>query len=302
MGNRLQTPLTATIVIFVCSLVAAFITFRFLESTADYQATGIKVGGALAGLLITFIILWRSFHTLSQELGQTDRERLQEQVKNLQDQLVRQDPSPPGYHRVVNEDYKVVVHIPNDWVLGETNFMSIFAPSSRTQAGFMHNIFFSRKPAAWAYREIKLGENVNALAQKYATQNSDDSKLKQESAAQSPEYQQKAQELRWDFQLHRDDPKGNHENIADVLNLFLESIRGLLIGVPEHTEVNGFPAIRYQLPNPIFPNDVVNLVTNIHVNVGDEYIYTITLTAPPAAVDTASTEYNKVLNSLRFIT
>jgi hypothetical protein len=288
MDTRLQIPLKAIVIIFICSCFAALLCFKFLESTATYQdSTGIKVTGAIVGLLVTFLVLWRSFRTFTKELEQMELEKLKEQVKNLQNQLLRQHPAPPRYRRVINEDYKVVFHIPEAWTLGG-GFMSIYAPQHEERTMFLDNIVFERKPVLLFYREIQHKKKVAMLVQEFRD-------------LEDPEFLRKKEELGRTFFGHLDDPRGDNEKIDNIIDLISESISGTTLGTPEYTEVDGYPAIRCQISNPLFPN-LVNLFTYVHINVGDEYVYTITLTAMSSRVGDYSTVYNKVLNSLKFIT
>lgn len=288
-STRFQSPLTSIIVIFICSLTAAFVTFRFLESTAAYNETGITVGGALAGFIITFIVLWRSFHTFAQELGQAETEKLREQVTNLRNQLLRQDPPPPGYRRVVNEDYKVVMHVPSDWVLGESNFMTLFAPLAHAPAGFMPNIVFHRKPAISVYRELEHNKKVEALRREFGDK-------------EDGELNARVNQLVVEFQKHRDDPRREEEKMERILELAAENIRSAfkLIGVVERTEVSGCPAIRCLVTNPVNEN-VNSLATYVYVEASGN-IYDVSLTAFPETIGDYSAAYNKVLGSMKFIT
>ena len=332
MESRLKTPLTAVVVIFICSCVAAVLTFSILGSTATFQNNkGLQLGGAIVGLLVTFSALWHSFRTFSSELGQTDRERLEEQLKNLQDQLVRQDPPPSGYHRLLSEDFKIVAHIPNNWTTSK-NTMIIFAPSTKGAATFMDNIVIYRNLAKWHYRELQLQKQRASLSASYDP--AQDHELQKNIVTLKKSYSRQAEEpstndmlgkdiasleekhkeryitlkldkLKQDLYLRLNDPVRDDEKIEEVLDLELEVLSSQMLGVPERTEVAGYQAIRYQIPNPLqqlINLPIVNLVTDIFVTEGEGYIYQVTLTSTPDAVSQLSIVYSRVLNSIRFIT
>jgi hypothetical protein len=53
--------LTAVAVLFACSLVAAFVLFKILQSTATIQKKEYQVGGAAAGFLLIYAALYGSY-------------------------------------------------------------------------------------------------------------------------------------------------------------------------------------------------------------------------------------------------
>jgi hypothetical protein len=56
--------LTAVAVLFACSLVAAFVLFKILQSTAAIQKKEYQVGGAAAGFLVIYAALYGSYAQL----------------------------------------------------------------------------------------------------------------------------------------------------------------------------------------------------------------------------------------------
>ncbi len=67
-------PLVSVSVMFVCSLTAAFVLFKFVKSTAGVQGDdvgfkirGFQAGGAIAGFLLTYGLLHYSFTSLSSQ-------------------------------------------------------------------------------------------------------------------------------------------------------------------------------------------------------------------------------------------
>ncbi len=57
-------PLVAVTLLAMLSLLVAVVTFGFLDSTADLKGTYWSAGGAAAGFVITYVVLYRSFRSL----------------------------------------------------------------------------------------------------------------------------------------------------------------------------------------------------------------------------------------------
>lgn len=330
LESRLKIPITAVVIIFICSCVASILTFSILESSASFKDDkGLQLSGAIVGLIVTFLALFRSFRAFSNELGRTDRERLEEQVKNLQDQLVRQEPPPSGYHRLLSEDFKIVAHIPKDWTRNKS-IMTIFAPGSKDGTSFMDNIVVYRNLAKWHYRELQLEKqkailaesydpakdqalqrDIEVLKQNYFNQNEEPDSQQMLAAIAQLEMQYKNQyialqhsRLFRELQLRLNDPVGDDEKIEAVLELELEVLAPQITGVPERTMIAGYEAVRYQMPNPLQQSlnlPIVNLVTDVFVTEGEGYIYQVTLTSTADKVSQHSLVYNRILKSIKFI-
>jgi len=58
------STLSVVAVLFTCSLVAAFVLFRILQSTAVIRKKEYQVGGAAAGFLIIYMALYGSYAQL----------------------------------------------------------------------------------------------------------------------------------------------------------------------------------------------------------------------------------------------
>ncbi|SPE36594.1 hypothetical protein SBA6_590043 [Candidatus Sulfopaludibacter sp. SbA6] len=56
--------LTVVAVLFACSLLAAFVLFKILQSTAAIQKKEYQVGGAAAGFLVIYMALYGSYSQL----------------------------------------------------------------------------------------------------------------------------------------------------------------------------------------------------------------------------------------------
>ena len=60
----MQNDLLAVAALFACSLVAAVVLFKVLQSTAVIQKKEYQVGGAAAGFLLIYAALYSSYHQL----------------------------------------------------------------------------------------------------------------------------------------------------------------------------------------------------------------------------------------------
>jgi hypothetical protein len=326
MDSNLKSPLTAAVVIFVCSCVAAVLTFQLLKSTATFEDNqGLQLGGAIVGLLATFVVLWQSFHTFSKELGEADRDKLTEKIKNLENQVLRQNPPPTGYRRLLSAEFQLVAHIPTDWIQSDT-MLAIFAPSSKNTNSFMDNIVIYRYLAKIRYRtliltkkqidlpnsydpnqDLELQKRIATLRASVQQEPLTDNQLETETtklvdSARNTYVQAKISELNKHFLLHRDDPIQENEKVTSILELTIEVLSSKMLGVPERTQIDKHPAIRYQTPNPLQEESLVNLVTDVFVEEGDGYLYQITLTSPRNSASAYTDVYNRILNSFTFLT
>ena len=60
----MQSDLVVVVALFACSLVAAVVLFKILQSTAVIQKKEYQVGGAAAGFLLIYVALYGSYHQL----------------------------------------------------------------------------------------------------------------------------------------------------------------------------------------------------------------------------------------------
>jgi hypothetical protein len=105
MGPGLEdfmNDLFAVVALFFCSLVAAYVTFAILRSTAKIQKKEYQVGGAAAGFLVIYAALYASYHQLQgaslskyQEDNKAMAEKLKEQADELQDVIIQGTIDPP---------------------------------------------------------------------------------------------------------------------------------------------------------------------------------------------------------------
>jgi len=290
--DRLKTPLTAVVVIFICSLVGAIVVFKFLESTAAFEdSRGLKLGGAIVGFLVTFGALWQAFHNFSRELGNTNQEKMAEQIKNLQNQLVRQNPPPDHYRRLLSEDFKLVAHVPEEWAATD-NTMILYAP--KNAEAFMDNIVIYRTLARRLYRKLQTQITKQQLDTEVAQDQT-------KTAALQAQWEQ----VQRDFLTHQDDPPSPNEKVEDVLQLEVAANANTILGVPEQTEVAGHPAVRFQVPSPAadaLGRQIFCIFTEIYVKQGEGYVYQVVLTSTAQTIASRTPVYNKIISSLNFFT
>jgi len=82
-------PIQIVPLLFLLSLVAAFLLFKFLDSKAEIVSKGYKAGGAIAGFIIVYGMLYGSFYKISGA-----QEKLEEQkntIEELQSKISERD-------------------------------------------------------------------------------------------------------------------------------------------------------------------------------------------------------------------
>jgi hypothetical protein len=89
------SDLEVVAVLFACSLVAAFILFYILKSTAKIEKKEYQVGGAAAGFLLIYSALYGSYHQLQNASLTACRASLSEQAGLLEDVTVEGRIDPP---------------------------------------------------------------------------------------------------------------------------------------------------------------------------------------------------------------
>lgn len=65
-------PITIVTIMFLMSLIGAYVLFKLLKSTAVIKRTGYQAGGALAGFLLIYGILFYSYDKMTQPNSQPE--------------------------------------------------------------------------------------------------------------------------------------------------------------------------------------------------------------------------------------
>ena len=63
----ISSPLVAISIFFVLSLIGAIVLFRYLKSSATITKPGYQAGGAIAGFLLIYAILYTSYISIHQD-------------------------------------------------------------------------------------------------------------------------------------------------------------------------------------------------------------------------------------------
>lgn len=99
--------------IAIVGLVAAYVTFGVLQSTASGTSHGIVVGGAIAGAIVSWGVLTSVFLQVRTSSGEL--EMLRRKIEELQQKVIRGAPRPPGFDTNVSERHRIVLANPREW-------------------------------------------------------------------------------------------------------------------------------------------------------------------------------------------
>jgi type II secretory pathway pseudopilin PulG len=90
-----QNDLVVVAALFACSLAAAVVLFKILQSTAVIQKKEYQVGGAAAGFLLIYAALYGSYHQLQSASLAACEAGLSEDARLLEDVTVQGTIDPP---------------------------------------------------------------------------------------------------------------------------------------------------------------------------------------------------------------
>lgn len=103
----------ALVLIAAIGLLTAYVTFGILDSSAEANIHQYKVGGAIAGFLVTCSVLGSIYLQIRKSSGELND--LRERNEALQQKLIRGAPRPPGFETEVAELQRIVLARPRDW-------------------------------------------------------------------------------------------------------------------------------------------------------------------------------------------
>jgi hypothetical protein len=119
------------VIAVILSLVVAFMTFRVLESSAEANLQGYKLGGGIAAFAFAFGLLFTVFNNIYKLFTTDQLEDYRQQIQELQTKLIKGAPCPPGYTIEIDERYKLVFSRPSSW---------------EPRGGVLYNYIASAKP------------------------------------------------------------------------------------------------------------------------------------------------------------
>lgn len=154
--------------IFILSLGAAVILFYLLDSFAQIQQKGIKIGGAGAGFVIIFFILRDTYFRIASEEIKTKGISTDEKISKLEAEIERLTVSklnnfivPNGYKQEISEEFQFGFCYPEGWQFvkfpEETLYGFVKDFNSFEKIGFARNVNV-------IISDISIqGNNLNAL-------------------------------------------------------------------------------------------------------------------------------------------
>jgi hypothetical protein len=105
--------LAVWLLIATVGLVAAYVCFGILSSTAEGKYDTYSVGGAIAGALVSWGVLTSVY--LQLRGSSNELEDLKERNEQLQSKLIRGAPRPGGFETEVDERQRIVLARPKVW-------------------------------------------------------------------------------------------------------------------------------------------------------------------------------------------
>lgn len=113
--NRMIFAIISGLIIFIISIIIAFISFSILESSAEATLKNWKLGGAFAAFAFTASLLTSIIFQFYKQLTSDKIEAYQQQIQELQNKLIRGATCPTDYVIDLDEKHKIVFSRPSDW-------------------------------------------------------------------------------------------------------------------------------------------------------------------------------------------
>lgn len=103
------------IIIALVSAGVSYLCFGILESTADGTSGNTAVSGAIAGFLVTAVLLYRIFQGMNSDISLEIIENQRREIKELQNQVIRGAPYPEDFTPEISDREKIVIARPKNW-------------------------------------------------------------------------------------------------------------------------------------------------------------------------------------------
>jgi hypothetical protein len=113
--NRMIFAIISGLIIFIISIIIAFISFSILESSAEATLKSWKLGGAFAAFVFTASLLTSIIFQFYKQLTSDKIKACQQQIQDLQNKLIRGATCPKDYVIDLDDKHKIVFSRPNDW-------------------------------------------------------------------------------------------------------------------------------------------------------------------------------------------
>lgn len=260
------------LLIFVASLVVAYVLFGILESSGSAELRQWKLGGAFAGFAFTAGLLASTVLQLYREMRRTKERDYVRQIQELQSKVIRGAPKPPGFTIDVDERHQLVFARPEGWRHKAGALYSYEDVQSDDSFPANFNVFFTTPiDLAGAF-----GLDVAALGQRRPV----------------PDEQLEA--------IYRMDM----DNMLNLASMAFDGYRRESFA-EEYVFVDGLKSVRYTHTYWTTKDGVDVKLTQVGVDIFQPLVpglFTFTFTDNSEDFLDSSEQFNQVVSSIRFLT
>lgn len=154
MNNTIQSKtwkisICITAALFILSLIAAYILFNFLDSSATFENKTVNLGGAAAGFVIIFWLLRNTFFKIDTNnlAGQSKDEQIHQLELKIKDLVAAKLDNfivPENYTAEISNEFKFGFCYPKDWNFNkfpqQTFYGAAIDSAPDTEQAFHRNI------------------------------------------------------------------------------------------------------------------------------------------------------------------
>ena len=123
---RVLSALSVTVISIVVSLVAAYVTFHYLQSSAEGEYQNFKLGGAFAAFIASNLLFLTFTVTIFNLTKEADIEKIRAENKELTSKLYRGAPCPVGFARETDYRISLTFSRPERWTAPPTQILYQF--------------------------------------------------------------------------------------------------------------------------------------------------------------------------------